>query len=160
MASNIRFVVPFYHYTIMWRTYILLERLLVNYTCTLAPDIIQRYKNVCNFIDYIAFIECYLFIYYMFTEFIRSFTISTLWIVLIYCHLNYHLLVITTKMIVNNIRLEKSSRHDKGVLGGIDPDNQSVEALHGSHVFCLSSHVIRNLNRKYTLLKFHILQIF
>ena len=35
-----------------------------------------------------------------------------------------------------------------------------VEALHGSHVFCLSSHVIRNLNWKYTLLKFHILQIF
>ena len=31
---------------------------------------------------------------------------------------------------------------------------------HGSHVFCLSSHVIRNLNWKYTLLKFHILQIF
>ena len=35
-----------------------------------------------------------------------------------------------------------------------------VEALHGSHVFCLSSNVIRNLNWKYTLLKFHILQIF
>ena len=35
-----------------------------------------------------------------------------------------------------------------------------VEALHGSHVFCLSSHVIRNLNWRYTLLKFHILQIF
>ena len=32
----------------------------------------------------------------------------------------------------------------------------AVEALHGSHVFCLSSHVIRNLNWKYTLLKFHI----
>ena len=35
-----------------------------------------------------------------------------------------------------------------------------VEALHGSHVFCLSSHVIRNLNWKYTLLKFHIIQIY
>ena len=35
-----------------------------------------------------------------------------------------------------------------------------MEALHGSHVFCLSSHVIFNLNLKYTLLKFHILQIF
>ena len=35
-----------------------------------------------------------------------------------------------------------------------------VEALHGSHMFCLSSHVIHNLNWKYTLLKFHILQIF
>ena len=30
-----------------------------------------------------------------------------------------------------------------------------VEALHGSHVFCMSSHVIRNLNWKYTLLKFN-----
>ena len=39
-------------------------------------------------------------------------------------------------------------------------DDVEVEALHGSHVFCLSSHVIRNLNWKYTLLKFHILQIF
>ena len=37
--------------------------------------------------------------------------------------------------------------------------NSVVEALHGSHMFCLSSHVIRNLNWKYTLLKFHQLDI-
>ena len=42
-----------YHHTIMWRTSILLERLLVHYTCTLTHGIIQRY-NVCNYIDYIA----------------------------------------------------------------------------------------------------------
>ena len=42
----------------------------------------------------------------------------------------------------------------------IPRNTYAVEALYGSHVFCLSSHVIRNLNWKYTLLKFHILQIF
>ena len=44
-----------YHYTIMWRTYILLERLFVHYACTLTHDIIQIYKNQCNYIDSIAF---------------------------------------------------------------------------------------------------------
>ena len=44
-----------YHYTIMWHTYILPERLLVHDTCTLTHDIIQRYKNECNYIDSIAF---------------------------------------------------------------------------------------------------------
>ena len=48
-----------YHYTIM---YILLERLLVHYTCTLTHVITQRHKNVCNYIDYIAFIVCYNFV--------------------------------------------------------------------------------------------------
>ena len=38
--------------------------------------------------------------------------------------------------------------------------NIVLEALHGSHVFCLSSHVICNLNWKYTLLKFHIYKYF
>ena len=42
----------------------------------------------------------------------------------------------------------------------LDGDDIVVEAWHGLHVFCLSSDVIRNLNWKYTLLKFHILQIF
>ena len=44
-----------YHYTIMWRTYILFECLLFHYTCTLTHDIIQRYKHLCNYIDYIVF---------------------------------------------------------------------------------------------------------
>ena len=44
-----------YHYTIMWHTYILPERLLVHDTCTLTHDIIQRYKNECNYIDSTAF---------------------------------------------------------------------------------------------------------
>ena len=39
-----------YHYTIMLHTYILLERLLIHYTCTLTHDIIERYKNICNYI--------------------------------------------------------------------------------------------------------------
>ena len=44
-----------YHYTIMWHTYILPERLLVHDTCTLTHDIIQSYKNERNYIDSTAF---------------------------------------------------------------------------------------------------------
>ena len=43
---------------IMWRTYILLERLLVDYACTLTHDIIQIYNNVFLYIGCIFTFYC------------------------------------------------------------------------------------------------------
>ena len=92
-------------------------------------DIIQRYQNVCNYIDYIAFYcfhSSYHFIYYVFTEFIRSFTIST-WQLIID---SYYLLSSKTLSACNYYKdhskqnkIGTNSRHDKIVLGDIDPDN-------------------------------------
>ena len=66
-------------------------------------------------------------------------------------------------LFLNQFKKLKTEKND-GIYFSLFPQWNTViimvEALHGSHVFCLSSHVIRNLNWKYTLLRFHILQIF
>ena len=73
-----------------------------------------------------ALILCYHFIYYLFTEFIRSFIISTLQLIMDSSHIlpsklssacNYYIYDSKQNNIGNN------SRHGKSVLGDIDPDN-------------------------------------
>ena len=73
-----------------------------------------------------AFIVCYHFLYYVFTEFILSFTISTMQLIIDSSHIspskqssacNYYTDDSKQNKIGNN------STHDTSVLGDIDPDN-------------------------------------
>ena len=72
-----------------------------------------------------AFILCYHFIYYLFTEFIRSFTISTLQLIMDGSHMFPSKLSSACNYYTDDSKQNKfgnNLRHDKSVLGD-DPDN-------------------------------------
>ena len=91
---------------------------------TLHETNILACKSHLHYIDSIAFILYYHFIYYVFTEFILSFTISTLQLD------SSHILPSKLSSACNYYtddskqnKIGNNSRHDNSVLGVIDPDN-------------------------------------